>query len=277
MSGVAEFARSSALPHVETRRSCQENSCYRPHTHDTLSLGGVDAGASTLAGPLAGRARLLPGDVVVIPAGHVHACNPHGGMWLYEMTHVDQDWAAGLLPGGIADPLLSGVAVLRHPDLRGRLRAVGDAVLRDAPADELTRLVAGLLEALRATPPRHHVEAEWDPGLGARLEPVLRRLGEDERNPALEDLADMVGMSTHQLVRAVKRLTGLSPLAWRQNTRVLRGRRLLSEGHSVAETAHLLGFADQSHFHRVFRAHVAATPGAYQGRKNVQDEVSTSL
>lgn len=32
-----EFARSTTIPHVEARRSSQENSCYRPHTHDTFS------------------------------------------------------------------------------------------------------------------------------------------------------------------------------------------------------------------------------------------------
>ncbi|GAA4388106.1 MULTISPECIES: helix-turn-helix domain-containing protein [Brevibacterium] len=40
---------------------------------------------------------------------------------------------------------------------------------------------------------------------------------------------------------------------------------MLRAGTSVVETAIALGFVDQSHFHRVFRAHVAALPGAYRG------------
>lgn len=96
---MAEFWRSTALPHLEARRSCQENPCYRPHTHDSFSIGAIDAGTSVLTGPLDGKIRLEPGDVIVIPAGQVHACNPDHGRWLYQMIHTDQAWAASLTPG----------------------------------------------------------------------------------------------------------------------------------------------------------------------------------
>lgn len=83
-------------------------------------------------------------------------------------------------------------------------------------------------------------------------------------------------MDRFQLIREMKRATGLSPLAWRQNTRVLEARRRLRAGERIADTAHSLGFVDQSHFHRVFQAHVAASPGAYRRRRNfVQDPPTT--
>ena len=81
---------------------------------------------------------------------------------------------------------------------------------------------------------------------------------------ALAELGALVGMSTHQLVRAMKRATGLAPLAWRQNARIVHARHLLRDGVPIADAAHELGFTDQSHFHRVFQAHVAAPPGAYR-------------
>jgi len=39
---------------------------------------------------------------------------------------------------------------------------------------------------------------------------------------------------------------------------------LLGEGLALAEVAYQLGFADQSHFQRVFKAHVGVTPGQYR-------------
>ncbi|WP_176518330.1 AraC family transcriptional regulator, partial [Pseudomonas faucium] len=33
---------------------------------------------------------------------------------------------------------------------------------------------------------------------------------------------------------------------------------------ALAEVAYRLGFADQSHFQRVFKAHVGVTPGQYR-------------
>ncbi|WP_159499868.1 AraC family ligand binding domain-containing protein [Microbacterium sp. 18062] len=93
---MSEFWRRDDLPHLEARRSSQENSCYRPHTHDTFSVGLIDAGTSVLAGHLGGVIRLRPGDVVLIPADHVHDCNPDDGAWRYQMIHIDQEWAASL-------------------------------------------------------------------------------------------------------------------------------------------------------------------------------------
>lgn len=262
---MTEFWRSRTLPSAEARRSCQENPCYRPHAHDSFSIGAIDAGTSLLTGPLDGVTRLEPGDVVVIPAGQVHACNPHRGRWRYQMIHLDPAWTAGLLPASEAGDLLTGVSVLRRPDLHARVSALNDAIFADEAREPFEARFADLLTEFGTAAPAHRVVSTADPELLARLAPVMRRLGAEESNPTLDELAASVDMTKYQLVRAVRRATGLSPLAWRQNARIIQARRMLAEGCPIAETAHALGFTDQSHFHRVFRAHVAATPGAYRG------------
>lgn len=262
---MAEFWRSTALPHLEARRSCQENPCYRPHTHDSFSIGAIDAGTSVLTGPLDGKIRLEPGDVIVIPAGQVHACNPDHGRWLYQMIHTDQAWAASLTPGRETSGLFDGISVLRHPELHAQVSAAGDAIFTNEAAETLEARFTALFAELEAASPAHVAASETDPELLARLAPVMHRLRTDETNPPLTELAASVGMTKYQLIRAMRRATGLSPLAWRQNARVATARRMLREGRPIAETAHVLGFTDQSHFHRVFRAHVAASPGSYRG------------
>lgn len=262
---MSEFRRSTALPFLEARRSCLENHCYRPHAHDSLSIGAIDAGTSVLTGPLDGVIRLAPGDVIVIPAHQVHACNPDRGRWVYQMIHLDQAWAGGLAPGGDASDLFRAVTVLRHRDLYARLSELNDAIFADAASEPLTGIVAALLADLGAAVPTHRAASHADPALLGRLAPVLDRLRTDESNPALSELAALVEMTDFQLIRAMRRTTGLSPLAWRQNARIVEARRMLVAGRPIAETAHALGFSDQSHFHRIFRAHVAASPGSYRG------------
>ncbi|MGJ0184232.1 AraC family transcriptional regulator [Corynebacterium glyciniphilum] len=263
-----EFHRSTAIPSLELRRSCRENTCYRPHTHDVLSLGLIDEGSSVLTGALTGPVSLAPGDVVVIPPGHVHSCNPNAGRWRYQMTHLDTVRADALVPtiGGAA-----GVRVLRSREIAMQLTVVNDAIVEDRPAAELERECRRLADVIA------HAEREVSVtvtttsttdtplALTEELEPVMHRLRYDDSTPGLDDLAEMVGMSRYQLIRAVKQVTGLSPVAWRQNARILEARRMLRSGAAIADTASRLGFTDQSHFHRVFRAHVAATPGAYRG------------
>lgn len=262
---VSEFARSSALPHVEARRSCQQVSCYRPHAHDAFSVGLVEEGASVLSGPVGGPVRLQPGDVVVIAAGQVHRCDPDGGDWRYRMVHVGREWADELASDTAAARLLSGVVVVRDPRARQRCLEWSDLVFSAHEAADLELSFRALLAALAAAEPVHAADHRADQELLSQVAPVLQRLRDDEANPGLDELAALVGLSRFQLVRAVKRATGLSPLAWRQNARIVQARGLLRGGTAIAETAHATGFTDQSHFHRVFRAHVAATPRTYQG------------
>lgn len=180
------------------------------------------------------------------------------------MIHLDQRWASGLSRHAEADRLFAGVAVLRRPDLQGMVSAWGELIFADETAELLRSRFRGLLEVLGDVTPEHRQVGEAEPELRQMLSPVLERLRDDESNPSLDELAAMVGMGRYQLVRAVKRATGLTPLAWRQNARIGRARRMLRDGLPIAETAVALGFTDQSHFHRVFRAHVAASPGTYR-------------
>lgn len=261
---MTEFIRSAALPHLEARRSCQENSCYRPHTHDAFSIGLIDEGTSVFSGPLGGRVRLEPGDVIVIAAEQVHQCNPDDGSWLYQMIHMDQNWAASLATTDGVAALFSGVTVLRRPDLHHRATAWSELIFSGATAHRIESRFRELVDELGAATPEHLVTGDSDPALSGRLAHVLRRLREDETNPRLDELAETISISKYQLIRAVKQATGLAPLAWRQNARIQKARQLLRDGHAIADTAHELGFTDQSHFHRVFRAHVATSPGAYR-------------
>ncbi|MFE5292067.1 AraC family transcriptional regulator [Isoptericola sp. NPDC056618] len=265
---MSEFWHDAALPQLEARRSWQDAACYRPHSHDRFSIGLIDAGSTTFTGADGRPVPLAAGDVILVPAGHVHSCNPDQGRWEYGMIHADQDWVAGLLAAG-ADALLAGITVLRAPGAYRPVRAVEDLLF--APGDG--RPVDGALveEALRhalgacaTTPPHRRIAPTTDDALLERLRPVLARLHEDASNPALDELAAVAGMDRYALVRTMKRATGLTPVSWRHNDRVTSARAMLRAGRPLADTAHALGFADQSHFHRVFRAHVAATPGAYR-------------
>jgi AraC-like DNA-binding protein len=259
---VTEFGRSSEVQHLEARRSCQDKPCYRPHFHDAFSIGAIDEGSSLFAGTLEGMIRLVAGDVIVIPAGQVHSCNPERGPWRYQMIHMDPDWVSSF-PIERRE-LFRGISVLRQPHVATRVRALGDAIFTDEPREVLEAQVATLLGAISAVSPSRVVADAADPQLAARLQPVMHKLRHDESNPSLSDLSELVGMTSSQLVRAMRRVTGLAPLAWRQNARIVQARHMLREGKPIADTAHELGFADQSHFHRIFRAHVAASPGTYR-------------
>ncbi|PQZ92939.1 AraC family transcriptional regulator [Arthrobacter sp. MYb227] len=259
---MSEFWHSPAIPHIESRRSCKENTCYKQHTHERFSIGLIDAGSTVFSGAGSESLELSAGDVIIIPAGHVHACNPESGTWKYQMIHADETWIADLLPADTT--LFSGIHVYTSAHIHSRFSAANELLFSNASSADITDGFGQAFKECAKTRPSHVLTAHTEATLLISLAPVLEKLRLDEQNPVLEELAAIAGMSKYQLIRSMKRSTGLPPLAWRHNQRVITARGMLRLGHSLADTAHVLGFVDQSHFHRVFRSHVAASPGSYR-------------
>lgn len=90
---------------------------------------------------------------------------------------------------------------------------------------------------------------------------LVERVAENVR---LDDLAAVADVSRFHLIRMFRQRYGVTPFAFQRNLRVERARDALRYGESLAEAAADLGFADQSHFGRAFRAVMGATPGQYR-------------
>lgn len=260
--------RDAALPFVESRRACDSRACYKAHSHPTFSIGAVDAGSSCFTGAGAGLAHLTPGTLVLVPAQRVHACNPAPGQaWSYQMLHVDAHWLAQLrLESGLGAAESGAPARISRAPALYRAFCELNALLfsKATPAEKEAALVTFLGDHdFSVHPPLHPAPA---PSLDA---PSLRRLIErievdDPAELSLGSMVELVGLGRYQLIRAFRAATGLTPHAYLLNARINRGRHWLAQGHDLAEVAYRLGFADQSHFQRVFKAHVGVTPGQYR-------------
>lgn len=251
---TTHFWRDPALPYAESRRACDSRACYRAHSHETYSIGAVDAGCSHFSGAAAQAVRLQAGSVVMVPAGRVHACNPEPGQsWSYQMLHLDAAWLAAVAEPG------NSVKVLHDGWAYQRFCAANELLFSDAPAaikeSALIELVGDL----------HSLAGEELPGLApaADLTAVKQALLADA-TPSLSTLAQLAGLSRYQLIRAFRQATGLPPHAWLLDQRINQARKRLRAGNALADVALELGFADQAHFQRLFKAHAAITPGAYR-------------
>ena len=262
---AADFWRDPGLPFVESRRACRSRACYRPHSHPTFSIGAVDAGGSRFCGSGTGKIALGPGTLVLVPAQRVHACNPLPGMeWSYQMLHIEAEWLQRLR-GEYGGPVASAepVRVRHEPALYRRFSALNNRLFSAAALEEKE---AALIEFF----------GDCDLGKGdvvpadaAVIAPLPRRLfdrlaDEAAGSASLAELAMLAGCDRYRLIRRFRAATGLTPHAWQLDRRIHQARRLLRQGIALAEVAQRLGFADQSHFQRVFKAHVALTPGRYR-------------
>jgi AraC family transcriptional regulator len=86
----------------------------------------------------------------------------------------------------------------------------------------------------------------------------------------LAQLAAISGLSPSHFGRAFKGSTGLPPHRWHLTLRIERARAMLTDaGASLADVACATGFADQSHFTRVFSKIVGMSPGAWRREQAV--------
>jgi AraC-like DNA-binding protein len=69
--------------------------------------------------------------------------------------------------------------------------------------------------------------------------------------------------TTQRLIRGFRAAFGFTPHRYLTHLRLQQARCLLRRGHDCGETAHAVGFYDQSQLNRHFVKHLGVTPGAY--------------
>jgi AraC-like DNA-binding protein/DNA-binding MarR family transcriptional regulator len=95
-----------------------------------------------------------------------------------------------------------------------------------------------------------------------RATKYLETSGEDA---SVSEIAAKLRLSPAQFSRAFKNSTGFPPHRWQLNLRIAKAQEFLRHGAlPLAEVALATGFAEQSHFTRIFKKVVGVSPGAWQ-------------
>jgi AraC-like DNA-binding protein len=193
----------------------------------------------------------------------------HTMLWFLPQTALDLLADEGNVPrirglscepgAGLFDETIDGIslAVLAALQAPGQASPLFINHLTMAFAAHLARTYGGMQPSPRLIP--------------GGLAPWQERRAQDmirdnlARALTLADLADACGLSASYFSRAFRRSTGMSPHAFLLQARVERAQMLLQcKDLLLSEVASTCGFADQSHFTRVFARTVGLTPGAWR-------------
>lgn len=208
--------------------------------------------------------------VSLIPAGRtVWAYSERGGSASFASLAIDPEAIAARLGDDIPRD------ALREPRLNfvnERLWHLGGMLAREsAQPDRHSSLACDSLVLLLLVELFRAKEGQTKPASSARLSPAqLRRATEFieahlAERISLAELAALVGTSQSHFCHAFKSTTGLPPHRWQLEARIRHAQALLARRRSsVADVALATGFADQSHFTRVFRRVVGETPGNWR-------------
>lgn len=257
------FLQPASLPFLEVRTTLDSAMPYDAHFHTSFSLGVITEGQTRFL--LDGAPHIArKGDIVLIEPGRVHQCNPIDGRPRgYHMLFFEGAWFAEkvLTPLwgsalGLAKP------VITEPVFYSNAVALVGAVRSGAGTESMfSDFLAALLLHAGAAP-----LAKPRPGV-AELKSALLPSADAATYYAISDLAKQANMRRESFSRVCRRKTGLPPQAYLHCLRIEKGRRLLRQGKSISEAALETGYADQSHFHRMFTRIVSATPGCYQKKR----------
>ena len=262
------FWRDDALPFIEARSIADGREvCYTRHSHEHFSIGAITAGCSTYLHEQS-ECQVSAGTVVLMNPGDVHACNPLDDQpWSYLMLYVETPWLTDLQHQLGFSPDLAfrrfSITHVDDADLFAGLKGLYDVLVDDQ--HDILRKHSAAVEFFT------DVQQRLNPGDQPLREPnfKLERAAEYIRDNftqllKLEDICAAAQLSPSYLIRAFKQHYGMTPHAFVLNQRIQFARERLRRGKLIADVALEAGFADQAHFQRVFKQHLAATPGQYR-------------
>jgi AraC-like DNA-binding protein len=228
---------------------------------DAYVLSVVLDGEGTYRGADGREERIVPGAHTIVPPGIPHWYGTDPGRRWTELFAV----FAGPLFDSLAGLGLLGVAGPRYPRPTPSIEVLR-AVLRTPPRSlrgaehQLVAMADWLLDA-------QDTDQELpDPAISAEISDAAGRLAEDLTGSVrLRTVASESGLSYDTFRRRFTAQVGQSPSAFRTGRRLQTAATLLRlTDMTHREIARTLGFADEFHFSRRFRAQFGIAPRDYR-------------
>lgn len=260
---------------VATRQSHghQPERARAPVTHSYATLAFHRGGRSRIEQN--GRWTLRPGDVLLVPAGTPHRMIDTQGAECWTLAFcvscVAGDGAVSLLEPfeRVRDGASAVVHVpaARHAFLEGLFRELEDLDQRVRERSDATFVVErSLLTLILAEVARAFTAPVGRRKSGGVVIEALRFIERNCLRPlTVKDVADAVGRRPTHVTAALTRATGRSTGWWIASGRMAEARRLLLHSdHAIDVIAERVGYADVTHFIRMFRREHGATPAAWR-------------
>lgn len=273
---IVRQLRAESGQYVESRHSALAS--HPPHIHATPTIALLLRG--TLEVSFASGRRLAAdagagGSALVLPPGPPHRgrVGADGAQVLYVMP--DADRLATMRTS--ASEVLADPAWWRGPQIamlgRGLVREL--AVADDASTLALEGLTLELLSILI----RRRRESARPGSPPAWLRRVRDALNDrhPERELRIADLAATAGVDPAHLARAFRGYYGTTAGAYLRDIRVRRAAdALVGSSTPLAQIALDAGFADQSHFTRVFRTAYGITPQRWRALRSRDPSIANA-
>jgi AraC-like DNA-binding protein len=258
----ARFSRPSFLPGVELVSVAYHERAFPEHSHSEWVVGAVMTGSEVL----------VVGDMThAVSTGQVlrlHPDQPHANRTTGSET---LRYRVAYIPDHVIAPYLADRGTMQRfasPVLIGQRShaAVADAHAmlsrNDSGRMEQDSALAALASVMFSDGCRRTPEGE--PTSSEAVAAARRYIDVHFAGGfGLSTLSAAAGISVFHLARSFRKAVGITPLAYRNQRRIVEARRLLLAGPPIAAVALDVGYADQSHLTRQFQRVVGVSPARY--------------
>lgn len=274
MKTSTTFWKDPGLPFVEARHSIDSSNIYNPHFHEEFSIGLIEEGQ--VVSLVNGRTFLLnSGELVLINPYDVHACNPlEGQKRTYSMLYISADYCLAMdkdIFTKIDQHFQDSGSIIRNKKLISQYRLLNDILLSSKSfytekEEHLQLFLVNLFYFLNSLDSVILKDSDFPFENSADPVALAKKFIDKNKllNPTLSEIGEYAGVSRFHLIRRFRAETGITPHAYLLNKKISASKKLLASGLPLSAVAADLGFYDQSHFNRVFKSIVAATPYEFQ-------------
>lgn len=267
----SDFWRVPGLPGASFFKARFVRHSYARHTHDEYAIGTIEHGRQTFH-CRGGQRITSPGSLILVNPDDLHdgqAAGAAGAAYRYRMVYLEPVLISEALreAGLPADLPLFRAPVVHDPELAAALCQFNHRTEQPEGLDaletetRLLQLVRALLLRHAASPPPRSLREGRDTAI---VRHACRYLDEHyAADPSLSALAAQCGISRFALLRLFAKEVGLPPHAYMTRARLREARRLLLQGEPAAQVAAAVGYVDQSHLTKRFKAAFGITPGQF--------------
>jgi AraC family chemosensory pili system transcriptional regulator ChpD len=239
--------------------NCPEH-IFPKHSHDEFVLGTNLMGRESVT--LDRRSFDATTDQLTLynPA-QVQSSHAISAEWSFVSIYLRPSDFAGLT--GLEENITFGEPVKTSPSLSKSVACFVRHAMGPLADEDLLELELGnlLIDLLQVSGSRY---ADKDGPSDLQMHGVAELLLDHmAAPPRVSDIAQDLGVSPVALVRAFKRAYGLPPLEWLNLQRINVARVQLRRGRPLVDVAFDLGYADQPHFNRRFKAATGLTPSVF--------------
>ena len=260
------FFKDNRLSFVELRYTKDSNLCYKPHFHQTFSIGAIENGEVYFS-INNNEYTLQKEEIVLINPEIIHSCNPiNNQKRSYYMLYIDKDLIYNLqktLNNNIQNYIPFSKVLIKNSNLYNNFITLSKLNSNIFLLEKEEILEDFILSIINQFCKFNTIQTIYEDN--NKVIKIKEYLKENlTNNPTIDDISKALNISRYHLIRLFKQSTNITPHAYLLNLKVEYAKELLKSGMDIAEVALTTGFNDQSHLNRVFKQISACTPYEYK-------------